>query len=82
MHCAGIKKEEQQKSYLKVKIGNKEIKNVLEFEYLGASVPNDGDPEDRSHIDATLPGDVLANTQRHSWPVHYLLLFVLDCTAL
>ena len=39
------KKEEQQKSYPKVKIGNKEIENVLEFEYLGANVPNDGDVE-------------------------------------
>ena len=39
------KKEEQQKSYPKVKIGNEEIENVLEFEYLGANVPNDGDPE-------------------------------------
>ena len=39
------KKEEQQKSYPKVKIGNEEIENVLEFEYLGANVPNDGDVE-------------------------------------
>ena len=39
------KKEEQQKNYPKVKIGNDEIENVLNFEYLGADVPNDGDPE-------------------------------------
>ena len=39
------KREEQQKNYPKVKIGQDEIDNVLDFEYLGADVPNDGDPE-------------------------------------
>ena len=43
-HCAGKKKEEQ-KSYPRVKIGNEEIKNVLEFEYLRSNVLNNGAPE-------------------------------------
>ena len=75
------KKEEQQKSYPKVKIGNEEVDNVLEFEYFGANVPNDGDPEVPITHRSTSPGDGLVNIQRLSWPVRCQLLLVLNCTA-
>ena len=39
------RKKNSRRATQKVKIGNEEIENVLEFEYLGANVPNDGDPE-------------------------------------